>query len=141
MQIRIRKLPEKSAKKNIFMTLTNDKKMEIYLTYDKRFHFKTGTEIKTTKPFDLANFKWYTVKVIYTRLVYANDFFDCSVEIDIMGVGRDGHSLYCKSYHHNQSLRQSSSFRELWKRPHAQDCDWRHQHRHVYFRFKVALSS
>ena len=97
MEMRITQLPDKTSKKKLLMSLTNDKKLEIYLTFDKRFIFKTGTQSKTTKPFDLINFKWYKVKVIYTRFVFAHDFFDCSVEIDIYAVGRDGQELNCKS--------------------------------------------
>ena len=96
MQMRIRQLPDKTSKKKIFMTLINDKKMEIYLTFDQRFIFKTGSQTKITKPFNFINFKWYKTKIVYTRLVYAHDFFDCSVEIDIFGVGRDGQELNCK---------------------------------------------
>ena len=105
MQIRIRKLAEKTTKKRLFMTLTNDKKLEIYLTFDRRFLFKTGTEVKTTKQFNLINFKWHVVKVVYTKILSASEFFDCSVEIDIFGVGRDGHELNCKLSSSNCVLR------------------------------------
>ena len=98
VKVRFRKLPVRTPGQDtseLFYTFTSDKKMEIYVTFDKRFTFKVGSERKTTKPFNFINFKWYHLRITYTRGIYPAYPFDCSVEIEIVGVGRDGHELRC----------------------------------------------
>ena len=99
VKVRFRSLPKKQLgtdTSELFYTFISDKKMEIYVTYDRRFHFKVGSQTKTTKSFNMINFRWYHVRITYTRGVYPAYFFDCSVEIEVVGLGRDGHELLCK---------------------------------------------
>ena len=92
LKVRFVTLPSKTPVTNtnqLFYTFTSDKKLEIYVTFDKRFSMKVGSEVKTTNTYDFNNKQWYHIKIIYTRMQYLVDFYDCSVEIEVIGVGRD----------------------------------------------------
>ena len=99
VKVRFRSLPKKILgmdTSELLYTFTADKIMKIYVTFDRRFSFKIGSETKTTKSFDFINFKWYHLRITFSRGLYPAHFFDCSVEIEIVGVGRDGQELLCK---------------------------------------------
>ena len=101
VKVRFRRLPKKTLgtdTSELFYTFISDKKMEIYVTFDRRFQFKVGSQTKTTKPLNFINLKWYHLRITYIRGVYPAFSFDCSVEIEIIGVGRDGQELLCKFF-------------------------------------------
>ena len=95
MKVRLVALPKPGDKEPIY-TFLSDKTMPISITSDKRFVVGTGTQVFTTKQFNIPLNQFFYLRIVYSRTPYHLRFYDCSVEIEVVGFGRDGGDLKCK---------------------------------------------
>ena len=98
LRVKITDLPS-YGQKEVFYSLISDKELPIYVTHDKRFVVGAGSQSFTTKVFTYpTNADFLFIKIVYTRMEYTERYYDCSVEIEVYGVDRDGGDLKCKQF-------------------------------------------
>ena len=95
LKVRFIALPKPGDKEPIY-TFLSDKTMPISITHDKRFVFGTGTQIFTTKKINFPLNQFFYIRFVYARMAYTFRYYDCSVEVEVVGHGRDGADLKCK---------------------------------------------
>ena len=96
MKVKILTYPESGQKEVLYSFLT-DKALPISLTYDKRFVVGSDNDVFTTKPFNIPLNQPIYIRMVYTRMRYTVRYFDCSVQIEVLGIGEAGGDLRCKS--------------------------------------------
>ena len=95
VRLKILALPPTGQKEMIY-TFLSDKELPIYLTHDKRFVVGSGDQTFTTKVLGFPTNEFIYLRFVYTRMKYTERYYDCSVEVSIFGVGKDGTDLKCK---------------------------------------------
>ena len=96
MKIKILALPQPGQKELIY-TFLSDKTIPVSITHDKRFVVGSDSEVFTTKQFNFPLNQYIYLRLVYTRMKYTERYYDCSVEIGILGHGRDGGDLKCRN--------------------------------------------
>ena len=96
LRLKILALPPPGEKELIY-TFYSDKELPIYITHDSRFVVGTGAQSFTTKVYTIPTGVFLFFKIVYTRMKYTERYYDCSVEIEVYGVDRDGGDLKCKN--------------------------------------------
>ena len=95
LKLRLVALPQRGQKELVY-TFLSDKTLPISITYDRRFVVGEGSQVFTTKTFGVPLNQFFYLRLVYNRMLYTQRYYDCSVEIEVIGYGRDGGDLKCK---------------------------------------------
>ena len=104
LKVRLVALPQPGHSEPVY-TFLSDKAMPINITSDKRFVVGTGTQIFTTKQFNVPLNQFFYLRLVYTRMPYTERYYDCSVEIEVVGFGRAGGDLKCKKNYNKTRIK------------------------------------
>ena len=97
MKVKLNTLPAASTFGDL-MTILTDKTIRIQVGSDGGFRLQSSQTIYESKAIKMQTGVWYWMKVIFVRGARYDLYFDCSVSVEVLGLGEEGSTFSCKSF-------------------------------------------